>query len=220
MADKQKKIIPFANAMELRYKSHPWHGIEVGPYSPDIITCFIEIVPTDAVKYEVDKNSGYLKIDRPMKYSTTIPALYGFVPQTYCGDGVAKFANDESEDQIQGDGDPLDICILTEKPVTHGDIIMEAIPIGGIQLIDGNAADDKIIAVMKDDAVYGGMKDITDCPENVINRLEHYFLSYKDMPGQSRHCEIRKTYGAELAKKVIKASIKDYKQMISEMIFS
>lgn len=216
----QKKIIPFANAMELRYKSHPWHGIEVGPNTPDIITSFVEIVPTDAVKYEIDKTSGYLKIDRPMKYSTTIPALYGFVPQTYCGESVAKFANEPNDDSIKGDGDPLDICILTEKPVTHGDIIVEAIPIGGIQLIDGDEADDKIIAVLKGDAVYGSMSDIKDCPENVINRLEHYFLSYKDMPGESHHCKIKQTYGAEMAKKVIKASIKDYKRMISEMIFS
>jgi inorganic pyrophosphatase len=217
----KKKIIPFANAMELRYRSHPWHGIEVGTEVPNKLTCFIEIVPTDSVKYEIDKTSGYLKIDRPLKYSTSIPALYGFVPQTFCGDSVAEFANKTPDyKDIKGDGDPLDICVLTEKPITHGDIIVEAIPIGGISLIDGNDADDKIIAVMKGDAVYGGFKDIKDVPENVIKRLEHYFLSYKDMPGQSRECEIRTTYGAKTAKDVIKASIKDYKNLISEMIFS
>lgn len=217
----EKKIVPFANAMELRYRSHPWHGIEIGSEVPNKVTCFIEIVPTDSVKYEIDKISGYLKIDRPMKYSTSIAALYGFIPQTYCGDEVANFCNgDKSKKQIKGDGDPLDVLVLTEKPITHGDIIVEAIPIGGISLIDGNAADDKIIAVLKDDAVYGSFKDIKDVPTNVIERLEHYFLSYKDMPGKTGVCEIRTTYGSDMAKKVIKASVKDYKKLISDMIFS
>ena len=77
---------PIARLMGLRYKSHPWHGIEVGEKAPEVITAFIEMVPTDTVKYELDKVSGYLKIDRPQKYSNVIPALYGFVPQSFCGE--------------------------------------------------------------------------------------------------------------------------------------
>ena len=81
---------PIARLMGLRYKSHPWHGLDVGPDAPNILTAFIEMVPTDTVKYELDKSSGYIKIDRPQKYSNTVPALYGFIPQSFCGDLVAQ----------------------------------------------------------------------------------------------------------------------------------
>ena len=82
---------PIARLMGLRYKSHPWHGIEVGDNAPEIVTAFIEMVPTDTVKYELDKVSGYIRIDRPQKYSTVVPALYGFIPQSFCGDTVARY---------------------------------------------------------------------------------------------------------------------------------
>lgn len=70
------------------YRSHPWHGVSAGPDTPSIVTCYVEIVPTDTVKFELDKESGILKVDRPQKYSNHCPTLYGFIPQTYCGDGV------------------------------------------------------------------------------------------------------------------------------------
>jgi len=73
---------PRGKLMGLRYKSHPWHGVEIGPDAPEVVMSFIEMVPTDTVKYEVDKITGYLKIDRPQKYSNAVPALYGFIPQT------------------------------------------------------------------------------------------------------------------------------------------
>ena len=99
---------PIARLMGLRYKSHPWHGLEVGDNAPEVITAFIEMVPTDTVKYELDKVSGYIKIDRPQKYSTVIPALYGFVPQSFCGESVAKYCMQQSgRTDILGDGDPL-----------------------------------------------------------------------------------------------------------------
>lgn len=77
--------------MGLRYKSHPWHGMDIDPDAPGIVTAYIEMVPVDTVKYEVDKVSGYLKIERPQKYSNQVPALYGFIPQTYSGNLVAGF---------------------------------------------------------------------------------------------------------------------------------
>ena len=132
---------PIARLMGLRYKSHPWHGIEVGEAAPDVITAFIEMVPTDTVKYELDKVSGYLKIDRPQKYSNVVPALYGFVPQSFCGDKVADYCMQQSNrTDIVGDGDPLDICVLTERDIVHGDIICEVKPIGGFRMLDGNEA--------------------------------------------------------------------------------
>jgi inorganic pyrophosphatase len=202
---------PIGRLMGLRYKSHPWHGIDIGDDVPNIVTCFIEVVPTDTIKYEIDKVSGYLQIDRPQKYSNVVPAPYGFLPQTYCGELVGKYCAEKTgKKDIQGDGDPLDILVLTEKDIPHGDILAKAIPIGGFRMLDGNAADDKIISVLKNDVVYGGFKDITELPDLVITRLKHYFLTYKDMPGQSNDSEITHVYQAQEAHEVIKLSIKDY----------
>ncbi len=194
-----------------QYKLHPWHGIEIGSEAPELVTAFIEIIPSDTVKYEIDKHSGYLKVDRPQKFSNIVPALYGFIPQTYCKEEVAKLsAKVSGRDLLVGDNDPLDILVLTEHQMTHGDIIVKAYPIGGLRLIDSNEADDKIIAVLKDDYLYGGWKDITDLPESILNRLCHYFLTYKQMPGTAPKCEIAEVYGKESAWKVIQASQLDY----------
>ena len=81
---------PIGRLMGLRYKSHPWHGVDIGKEAPEILTCFVEMVTTDTVKYEVDKITGYLRIDRPQKYSNTVPALYGFIPQTFSAKKVAE----------------------------------------------------------------------------------------------------------------------------------
>ncbi|MDG5799494.1 inorganic pyrophosphatase [Marinilabiliaceae bacterium ANBcel2] len=202
---------PIGKLMGLRYKSHPWHGIDIGDKAPEEVICFIEVVPTDTIKYEIDKISGYLRIDRPQKYSNVVPSLYGFIPQTYCGRDVAEFcAQKTGKKGIKGDGDPLDICVLTEKDVMHGDIIAEVIPIGGFRMIDDNAADDKIISVLKGDVVYGDVKNVTELPDLVLERLKHYFLTYKDMPGNTRESEITHVYGIDEAQEVIKRSMKDY----------
>lgn len=197
-----------------RYKSHPWHGISLGNKTPDSVRCFIEIVPTDTVKYEVDKDSGYLTIDRPQKFSNIIPALYGFIPRTYSASRVAELFNlDLGRTDIKGDGDPVDICVLTEKDITHGDIIVRARPIGGFRLLDQDMADDKLIAVMEGDAIYSEYKDITDLPPSVIDRLKHYFTTYKDLPGdKSPRCILLNTYGADVAKDVIQRAIDDYNE--------
>lgn len=197
--------------MGLRYKSHPWHGVSIGDDAPETMSCFIEMVSTDTVKYEVDKDSGYLRLDRPQKYSNTVPALYGFLPQTYSGDGVAEISNQKLErDDIKGDGDPVDVCVLTEKTITHGDIIVNVKPIGGFRMIDSGQADDKIIAVLAYDAVYGNIQDISELPSLVVERLRHYFLTYKDLPGEKRNCEITHVYDADEAKFIIETSMKDY----------
>jgi len=195
-----------------KFKAHPWHGISCGENAPQQVTAFIEIVSTDTVKYEIDKESGYLKIDRPQKFSNVVPTLYGFIPQTYCDIKIAEFAALKSGKIVtKGDGDPLDICVLSEKTITHGDIILQAIPIGGLRLIDKGEADDKIIAVLKDDEVFAEWKDIADCTEAVLNRLKHYFLTYKNIPGEGKNtCEIAGVYGREEAYEVINKSREDY----------
>jgi len=209
---------PIGKLMGLRYKSHPWHGVDIGKESPEIITCFIEMVPTDTVKYEVDKETGYLKIDRPQKYSNVVPALYGFIPQTYSGELVAEFCMEKSgKKDIKGDSDPIDICILTEKDIVHGDILVRARPIGGFRMIDGNESDDKLVAVLNNDAVYQTYKDISDLPELVVDRLKHYFLTYKDLPGNPRDVEISHVFGKEEAHEIINRSLKDYQQRFEKL---
>ena len=186
--------------------------MDIGTDAPNVVTAFIEMVPTDTVKYELDKVSGYIKIDRPQKYSNVVPALYGFLPQTYCGDLVAEYCMSQTErTDIHGDGDPLDICVLTEKTISHGDIIAEVRPIGGFRMLDKNEADDKIIAVLKHDATYNIYNDISELPHVVIDRLRHYFLTYKDLPGEERRTEITHVYNKEEAFEVIRRSAEDYK---------
>lgn len=203
--------------MGLRYKSHPWHGIDIGPDAPEIVTSYIEMVPIDTVKYEVDKVSGYLKIDRPQKYSNQVPTLYGFIPQTYSGDLVAGFHAGEHHEKISGDGDPIDICVLTEKVISHGDILVQARPIGSLRMIDNNHADDKIIAVLKEDAVYGRYKDISDVPTKIIDRLKHYFLTYKDLPGEERDCYITSEIGITQTHELIKLAVQDYQHKFANL---
>ena len=198
------------------HKSHPWHGIPLGDNAPEEVTAFIEIVPTDTVKYEVDKVSGYLTIDRPQKFSNIVPALYGFLPRTLCSKNMAaRSAEILQRDDIEGDGDPLDICVLTEKEVTHGDIVVKAIPIGGLRLLDHNQADDKIVAVLKNDAIYQQYTDISQLPDAIVKRLIHYFTTYKDIPGSSKiRMRFEGLYGAEEAREVIRRSVKDYDKEI------
>ena len=118
---------------------------------------------------------------------------------------------------IEGDGDPIDICVLTEKDVTHGDVIVRARPIGGLRLLDHNQADDKIIAVLKNDAVYGDIKDIDELPVQIVRRLIHYFTTYKDIPGENtQRMKFISIYGADVAHDVILRSMKDYEELISK----
>lgn len=216
MADKFSD--PIGRLMGLRYKSHPWHGVSIGKDAPNIVTSYIEMVSTDTVKYEVDKASGFLKLDRPHKYSSLLPALYGFIPQTYCGKGIGNYCAEKTgRTGIVGDGDPLDIVVLTEKTISHGDLLVNAKPIGGFRMIDGNQADDKIIAVLNNDGVYGEYNDVDDLPEFVVTRLKHYFLTYKDLPGTKTISEIPHTYKAEEAKYVIKLAVEDYNNRFDDM---
>ena len=200
-------------------RSHPWHGVSIGADAPERVTAYIEIVPTDTVKYELDKDTGILKVDRPQKFSNVYPTLYGLIPQTFCGERTAEFCMEKaSRSGIVGDGDPLDICVLAEKSITHGDILLPVTPIGGLRMIDGNEADDKIISVMNGDAIYGHMKDIHECPPALVERLRHYFLTYKDAPGaRKRNTEITHVYDRAEAHEVIERSVADYQDRYSDL---
>ena len=194
--------------------AHPWHGIPPGDGAPERVTVYVEMVPTDTVKYEVDKASGHLRVDRPQKYSALCPAPYGFIPRTLCAERVAAFAAERAgRRDIVGDGDPMDVCVLTERPINRGGILLTARTIGGLRMFDRAEADDKILAVLEGDDVYGAIRDISECPASLVERLRHYFLTYKDMPGTpSRKAEITHVYGAAEAMEIIQRSLDDYQR--------
>jgi inorganic pyrophosphatase len=178
----------------------------------------MEIVPTDVVKYELDKNSGHLRVDRPQRYSSLCPTPYGFIPQTLCGAQVASLcAARTGLMEIEGDGDPMDICVLTEKTFAQGGFFLRARPIGGLRMIDGNQADDKIIAVLEFDIAFGHIEDISGCPPGLVDRLKHYFLSYKQLPGDApRRVDIVDVYDRDEAIDVIERSMNDYSERFGD----
>jgi inorganic pyrophosphatase len=190
-----------------RWRPHPWHGLEVGPDAPRLVHAFIEICPFDLVKYEVDKTTGYLRVDRPQRSSSQHPTLYGFIPRTYCGTRV----RDLMEGAARGDGDPLDICVLSERPIARAEVILDVRVLGGLLMEDGGEADDKIVAVLKDDAIWSEARDITDLPKRLIERLQHYFLTYKMRPGETATVKVQQIYGVQRARQVVEAAIADYR---------
>ncbi len=193
-----------------RYRAHPWHGLTVGKEAPSIVEAYIEITPFDAVKYEIDKQTGYLRVDRPQGSSALPPTLYGFIPQTYCADRVAAFTPNADF----GDQDPLDICVLSQQRIDRAEVVLSARVVGGIRLLDDGEADDKIVACLTSDTVFDYAKDLKNLPTAVVNRLVHYFATYKmDVAGSGENSiEVIGTYGAAEARSVIAASMEDYQE--------
>ena len=189
-----------------RWRPHPWHGLEVGKDPPHLVHAYIEITPFDRVKYEIDKVTGYLRVDRPQSTSSQPPALYGFIPRTFCGPRVG----DLCPGCQSGDGDPLDICVISERPINKSDVILDARVVGGIRMIDHGEADDKIVAILKNDSFWGNVMDIAGLPQALIERLRHYFGTYKLVPGQEPEFSIEETYGRDDALWVVEAAIEDY----------
>jgi inorganic pyrophosphatase len=196
----------------MMFQAHPRHGVPAKNQNGEL-QAFIEIVPTDAVKYELDKSSGHLRLDRPQRYSSLCPTLYGFIPRTYCGRRTAARCSERTGiHPMRGDGDPLDICVLTEKTVVHGNFLATARAIGGFRMIDGDEADDKIIAVLHEDIAYGKIENIAECPPALLERLKHYFLTYKQVPGSTKEVvRIPEVYDREEADNVIRLSMEDYR---------
>ncbi len=195
-----------------RWRPHPWHGIEIGPDSPSVVTAYIESTPFNHIKYEVDKLTGYLKVDRPHRTSSLPPTLYGFIPQTYCGARVGELMPEAS----YGDDDPLDICVISERHIDRSELILNARVIGGLPMLDDGEADDKIIAVLEKDHVWSDVNDITQLPAAMVERLRHYFSTYKVLPGEKSSVMVGQAYGQEHAKKVIEYSILDYQEKFAD----
>ena len=195
-----------------RWRPHPWHGLAAGPDPPYTVTAFIEITPYDVVKYEVDKSTGFLKVDRPQSGSSSPPVLYGFIPRTFCDVRVAALVDGIDK----SDGDPLDICVISERPIDRVEVLIRARVVGGFQMIDGGEADDKIVAVLDGDLVWDAVNDIADLPAALVTRMEHYFLSYKTIPGVPPTVSIELIYGAEHAHAVVNAAIGDYEDTFGD----
>ncbi len=195
---------PFFN-----WRPHPWHGLEVGSQPPRLVNAYIEISPFDLIKYEVDKATGYLRVDRPQRTSSQPPTLYGFIPRTYCGERVHKL----SPKSERGDGDPMDICVVSERPITRAEVILSAKVVGALQMLDDGEADDKIIAVLENDNFWGDVEDISGLPKILVERLEHYFSTYKLVPGQEKRVSIEAVLDHQQAQKLVSAAIDDYQSV-------
>jgi inorganic pyrophosphatase len=191
-----------------RWRPHPWHGLEIGPDPPGIVHAFIEITPFDLIKYEVDKTTGYIRVDRPQRTSSLPPSLYGFIPRTFCAERVKALSGKAK----RGDGDPLDICILSERPINRSEVILNARVIGGIHMVDHGEADDKIVAVLQNDQLWMNVNEIADVPAILVERLRHYFSTYKLVPGSPDEVYVEGVYGRAHALKVVEAAIEDYVQ--------
>jgi inorganic pyrophosphatase len=190
-----------------RWRPHPWHGLEVGPDPPSLVNAYIEISPFDLIKYEIDKETGYLRVDRPQRSSSQPPTLYGFIPRTYCWEKVGALC----KNGMPGDGDPMDICVVSERPINRAEVILHARVVGGIQMIDGGEADDKIVAVLDQDSFWCDVSDISELPDVLVERLRHYFSTYKMVPGEKLAVSIEKVYGQAHAFEVVEAAMQDYK---------
>lgn len=164
------------------------------------------------VKYELDKMTGYLHVDRPQRSSALPPTLYGFIPRTFCGQRVGAMM--PSADK--GDGDPLDICVLSERPINRSDVVLQARVVGGLAMNDGGEADDKIIAVLNKDYFWAEVRDLAELPSVLVERLRHYFSTYKLVHGEPPHVSIDRVYGREEAERVIQAAMEDYQEEYGE----
>lgn len=195
-----------------KWRPHPWHGLDVGPDPPKIVNAYIELTPFDRVKYELDKKTGYLLVDRPNRTSAFCPTLYGFIPRTYCGDRVQSLMPNAQS----GDQDPLDICVISERPIAQSEVILKAKIVGGLPMLDNGEADDKIIAVLDCDAMWEQVDDVSKLPEVLVDRLRHYFSTYKMLTPGGPIVTIDSVYGREHAMKVVRAALADYTEEFGE----
>ncbi len=153
--------------MEQQTVKHPWHGVPAGDHAPRIVNAIIEIPQGSRCKYEIDKDSGLLKLDRVIFSSFYYPINYGFIPQSY-----------------GGDKDPLDILVITSLPV-QALTLMEAKVIGVMQMIDGGDPDDKIIAVANTDPGVNHYNNIEELPRHFFDELRHFFEEYKKLENKA-----------------------------------
>ncbi|RWW71689.1 hypothetical protein BHE74_00020557 [Ensete ventricosum] len=178
--------------------AHPWHDLEIGPGAPAVFNCVVEIARGSKVKYELDKASGLIKVDRVLYSSVVYPHNYGFIPRTLCEDG-----------------DPIDVLILMQEPVVPG-CFLRARAIGLMPMIDQGEKDDKIIAVCADDPEFRHYKDINDLPPHRLAEIRRFFEDYKK--NENKEVAVNDFLPAEDAINAIKYSMDLYASYIIESL--
>lgn len=173
-----------------------WHDISPEFIAPDNFTAVIEIPKGGKNKYELDKKTGFLRLDRVLYTSTHYPANYGFIPRTYAEDG-----------------DPLDVLVICAEPINPLTLV-QVYPIGVMRMLDSGRMDDKIIAVPFSDPNYNMMKHIDDLPHHIFDEMLHFFKVYKQL--ERKNTDIRMLYGPEEAVAIIKETIENYKNTFPE----
>lgn len=178
--------------------NNPWHDVAIGPGAPDVVQAMIEIPKASRSKYELDKETGYLRLDRVLYSSVYYPANYGFIPRTYCDDK-----------------DPLDILVLTQATILPMTILRAKV-IGVMHMVDGGEADDKIIAVCPDDMSVSHINDIEELPPHSLKELRAFFEDYKNL--EQKTVVVDKFQNAAKAKEVVKQSQEDYLNYMRDII--
>jgi inorganic pyrophosphatase len=174
--------------------TNPWHKVSVGDNAPNLVNGIIEIPKNTRAKYELDKESGLLMMDRVLFSSMYYPANYGFIPQTYCDDQ-----------------DPLDILVLSQITIVPM-CLVEARVIGVMRMIDGGEMDDKIIAVAANDMSVNHIHDISELPEHFLKEMKNFFEDYKKL--ENKTVDVEDFQNAEVARKIVMKSIEDYKEYV------
>lgn len=177
---------------------HPWHDVELGDFSSGIISAIIEVPKGSKVKYELDKKSGLIRVDRTLFSSVHYPANYGFIPRTYCADQ-----------------DPLDVLVLGQEPVFPLSI-MNAKPIGVMKMTDQDEADDKIIAVHANDPEYSHYQSIQELPPHRLIEVRRFFEDYKVL--ENKAVVVESFLGPADAVQIVTAAIQLYQQERSRLI--
>ena len=176
---------------------NPWHKVNAGKNAPEVVNGVIEIPKNTRAKYELDKDSGLLILDRVLYSSMYYPANYGFIPQTYCDDKH-----------------PLDILILSQITIVPMCIVSAKV-IGVLRISDSGDLDDKIIAVAENDMSVDHLNDISELPEHFFKELKNFFEDYKKLEEGS--VEVDDFKGAEVARKIIQQNMEDYKKYVADM---